>query len=767
MKSNLLRQLSTFVFLSALVLGPPRGLRAGATWPTLLNYQGHLNTAAGNAVTDGPYTIVFTLYTAATAGTQVWQETQTVQVTKGLFNAVLGSVTSLATITPGSFSNDLWLGVKVGTDAEMTPRQQLLQAAYAENSQTLLGLVPGTAATNLVELDGSGKIPAGLVQNGSLSLPLVLSGASTSFALNVSNTTNLSTAQGLIVSAPIGVFSQATDPSGYGIWGQTSPTDNATAVGLRASSSNGMGLLVQSSNGIGISTTSQSTTSPSLFSAGAFPAKFLVNTSASNNAGVMVSTVSGDKTVNLADHGNNAGVFVNVNASGIYGVSSTASASTGIYGSTFSPSATDYGIWGSNLGNATAGVGVYGTGFYGVVGLASPTQSGAIGVQGWSIGNAGHAVEGDVSFTATGANFAVMGNNYLANGTAIFGRALGGTGGVGVRGGITSGTGGIGIYGAVSSTSGAVGAEGFTDQPDGFGVVGVQGVTWTTQLTSTAGVEGIGNTINGVGVRGQGGLCGVCAFNTTGGIVLPNGVPNNVGLYANSFQDAILAESTNAGGAFPSYGVYADTQSTYAGTSPAASSAAGYFVAEGASNGPNTAIFAANYSNNATSIGIYSTGYYGVWSAATGSNGSNFYSDGTNQPAFGFFHYGGAVAPAGGIGVSAEEDCNTCYGGQFTNTLATNGAGAAGAALDVNGRIKVNANTGAGTFVVPVSAFASPYTFSNSFITVNCLIFMTPEEATPSTAAVTSLSPGQAIITFTPNLTGSSNFTYQYLIIGQ
>ena len=62
------------------------------------SYQGLLTDAAGVPVTDGSYMVVFTLYDAATGGTSEWTETQSVTTMDGLYNVMLGSVTTLSDV---------------------------------------------------------------------------------------------------------------------------------------------------------------------------------------------------------------------------------------------------------------------------------------------------------------------------------------------------------------------------------------------------------------------------------------------------------------------------------------------------------------------------------------------------------------------------------------------------------------------------------------------------------------------------------------------
>jgi len=105
-----------------------------------INFQGKLTNTDGTNVTNGTYSIVFSIYTVSSGGSNVWTETQpSVSVTDGIFQVSLGSVTAL----PGSVdfnSNSLFLGVKVGADLEMTPRIQFTASPYAFNANQVGGL---------------------------------------------------------------------------------------------------------------------------------------------------------------------------------------------------------------------------------------------------------------------------------------------------------------------------------------------------------------------------------------------------------------------------------------------------------------------------------------------------------------------------------------------------------------------------------------------------------------------------------------------------
>ncbi len=121
---------NNLLFLKILVMAFFSVSIVQAAVPQLMNYQGRLNDSSGSPVT-GTKSIVFSLYSSETGtDSQVWTEQQDVTVSSGSFNAVLGS--SITPIPPGVFDHsEVWLGIKVGGDAEMTPRQRITSVGYA------------------------------------------------------------------------------------------------------------------------------------------------------------------------------------------------------------------------------------------------------------------------------------------------------------------------------------------------------------------------------------------------------------------------------------------------------------------------------------------------------------------------------------------------------------------------------------------------------------------------------------------------------------
>lgn len=102
------------------------------TVPQVVSYQGYLTDAVGNPV-GGVVQMIFVLYTSPEGPASVWDETHTaVTVHSGVYSVMLGSVDPSGNpLLPAYFAQPLWLGVTVGADDEMTPRQALSSVPYA------------------------------------------------------------------------------------------------------------------------------------------------------------------------------------------------------------------------------------------------------------------------------------------------------------------------------------------------------------------------------------------------------------------------------------------------------------------------------------------------------------------------------------------------------------------------------------------------------------------------------------------------------------
>jgi hypothetical protein len=96
----------------------------------LVSFQGRLtNPGTGLPVANGSYSITFRIFEVPAGGSTVWTETQSVSVSGGLFNVLLGSVTPL---DAGVFSNtNRYLETQVSPDPAMIPRLQFGYVPYA------------------------------------------------------------------------------------------------------------------------------------------------------------------------------------------------------------------------------------------------------------------------------------------------------------------------------------------------------------------------------------------------------------------------------------------------------------------------------------------------------------------------------------------------------------------------------------------------------------------------------------------------------------
>ena len=100
-----------------------------STWP----FQGRLTNPSGEPLA-GQFNFEFRIYDVLTGGTPLWEEYWTgdksVKVSEGLLNVMLGSINNtLESAIAGH--NELYLGITVGADEEMSPRVELGSVPFA------------------------------------------------------------------------------------------------------------------------------------------------------------------------------------------------------------------------------------------------------------------------------------------------------------------------------------------------------------------------------------------------------------------------------------------------------------------------------------------------------------------------------------------------------------------------------------------------------------------------------------------------------------
>ncbi len=206
---------------------------AGCGLTPQFSYQGRLTDASGKPL-NGTFSMTFKLFDASEGGTEIYSETESVSVTDGLFDAIIGPADAIgAGVNSEDLAQPLWLEVTIndGTYTEtLTPRQRLYGAPYAftlmagsvisgELDTTLAGPTVDSIVTIQNVYDGDVSNPA---------LPALIVRGETAVELSDPNTAT--SGIGRIISNPddalsdIGIYSQDdiylqmdTDDSGTGV----------------------------------------------------------------------------------------------------------------------------------------------------------------------------------------------------------------------------------------------------------------------------------------------------------------------------------------------------------------------------------------------------------------------------------------------------------------------------------------------------------------------------------------------------------------------
>src|SRR3990167_4427166 len=99
--------------------------------PQTFNINGKL-TDTTNSPLSGTYTFNFSIYSAATGGTHLWTSNAMSVTTdsNGIYSVILSNVNL-------EFADQYYLGIKVGSDAEMSPRLNLTSSPYAFRAQNV------------------------------------------------------------------------------------------------------------------------------------------------------------------------------------------------------------------------------------------------------------------------------------------------------------------------------------------------------------------------------------------------------------------------------------------------------------------------------------------------------------------------------------------------------------------------------------------------------------------------------------------------------
>ncbi|MEK8022811.1 MAG: hypothetical protein AAB229_03285 [Candidatus Hydrogenedentota bacterium] len=139
--------LTTIMATCLAIAAPP----AVAQVPQLINYQGRLSDTSC-APLNATIPMTFRIFDAASGGAELWNEAQTVTCTQGIFNVLLGSMTSF----PANLfaSNSRYLQVESGA-AILAPRARFVSVPYAFSSETAATAFTAVVANRSLRSDTS------------------------------------------------------------------------------------------------------------------------------------------------------------------------------------------------------------------------------------------------------------------------------------------------------------------------------------------------------------------------------------------------------------------------------------------------------------------------------------------------------------------------------------------------------------------------------------------------------------------------------------
>lgn len=129
--------------------------------PRQFSYQAEIRSSSGTLIADGEYQVTVRIYESAFGGTALYSEAHNVSTERGIINIHIGSAVALPSSLP--LERELYLGLTIGTDAELQPRTKILSvptAMYAARAGEASRMAVNATGviTSLNELSGSVRI---------------------------------------------------------------------------------------------------------------------------------------------------------------------------------------------------------------------------------------------------------------------------------------------------------------------------------------------------------------------------------------------------------------------------------------------------------------------------------------------------------------------------------------------------------------------------------------------------------------------------------